>query len=102
MGEGPFPPHSVLCHPCHLLGWLLIPWLCVRLTFLFGAVGGENWDSVAQISIKALFPLTAPKRLLKMFEECWISSFPVLCALFVTKFERGELLMGFEEIPLEM
>lgn len=69
---------------------------------MLGAVGGENSVGAAQISIKALFLLTAPKCLLKMFEECWISSFPALCALFVTKFEGGELLMRFEEIPLEM
>lgn len=66
---------------------------------MLGGVRGGNWDSIVQISIKALFLLTAPKRLLKMFEECWISSFPVLCALFVRKFEGRELMMWFEEIP---
>lgn len=42
---------------------------------MLGAVGGENWDTVAQISIKALLLLIAPKLLLEMLEECWLNSF---------------------------
>lgn len=86
--------------PLQVLGWLLLSWSCVRLTFRLGAMGGENWDSGAQVSVKSMFLLTPQNHQLKMLAGCWLSCCWVLCALSVTKFQGGESLSGFEEIPL--